>query len=378
MTPELWFLLGISVFWILLYAISRILHLEKHGLDIHPAYFMYKSNWMKNFLDRFSKSRQVFWKTLANIGIAIAFGMMILSIYVLANNLAKFFVPAGEAAPVVPILPGITLPLIWLPYFFVAATIIVLTHEFAHGIAARVEKVPIKSAGVMALLVFFGGFVEPDEKKFEKVSKFSKLRIVAAGSATNFVAYLLVTLLLIGLFAPSSGILIYGVRENGPAAKVGLQQWDVIYAIDGNRTLTVDDFEQYIINYNITSGQNVTLLTNRGNKNLTVETGSSGNLSFGIAGANYSPLRLLEISPMVTFNLYTFLYWIYLIAGSVAILNMLPLYPFDGDKFVYYSLEGIVKKRLREVRIFYNVVCFGLIGLNIALTFITGLSLNLG
>lgn len=370
MTPELWFLLGITVFWILLYAISRIFHLEKHGLDVHPAYFMYKSNWMKNFLDRISKSRQVFWKALANIGIAIAFGMMIFGIYFLANNLLNFFIPVGEASPVVPILPGITLPLYWLPYFFGAAAIIILTHEFAHGIATRVEKIPIKSAGLIAALVFFGGFVEPDEEKFEKAPKKSKLRIVAAGSAVNFVTYLLVILLLIGLFASSSsGILIHETRE--PVTSAGLQQWDVVYAINGTPIATVDNFEQYMDTYNVSPGQNLNFSTYRGDIIITAGTNpTSGNVSFGISCSNYYPLRIMETSPAVTVNLYMFLNWLSLIAGSVAIFNMLPLYPFDGEKFVYYSLENIIKKRLREVRIFYNIVCLSLIASNVALTFV--------
>jgi membrane-associated protease RseP (regulator of RpoE activity) len=329
---------------------------------------MYKSKWMKNVLDRISESRQVFWKTLANIGIALAFGLMVFSIYFLANNLVKFFIPIGEASPVSLIIPGITLPLNWLPYFFAAAAIIVLTHEFAHGIAARIEKVPIKSAGIMAALVFFGGFVEPDEEKLEKAPKSSKLRIIAAGSSTNLVTTFLVILLLIGLFAPSSsGILIQGIRENGPAAEAGLQQWDIVFAVNSNRTLTIDDFE--IMTAHIVPGQNLTFSTKRGDINITVGTSSSGNASIGILYSNYYPC-IVEISPIITVNLYMFLNWLFLIAGSVAIFNMLPLYPFDGEKFVYYSLENIVKKRLREARIFYNAICLGLIALNIALTFI--------
>jgi len=370
MTSELWFLLGITVFWTLLYVISRIFHLEKHGVEVRPAYFMYRSEWMKNALDKISKSRQSFWKMLANVGIALAFGMMIFSIYFLANNLVRFFIPVGKASPVVPIIPVITLPLYWLPYFFAAATIIILTHEFAHGIAARIEKVPIKSAGIVAALVFFGGFVEPDEEKLETASKSSKLRIIAAGSATNLVTFFLVTLLLVGLFASSSSaILINGVRENGPAAKAGLRQWDAVYAINGTRMLTAEDFAQYVVAHNIMPGQNLTFSTHRGNITITAGTNSTGNVSFGIYYSDYYPCRL-EISPIVTVNLDMLLNWLFLISESVAIFNMLPLYPFDGDKFVYYSLEKVVKKRLSEVRIFYNIFCFGLIALNIALTLI--------
>jgi membrane-associated protease RseP (regulator of RpoE activity) len=370
MTPELLFLLGIIVFWTLLYVISRIFHLEKHGLEVRPAYFIYKSKWMKNALDRISKSKQIVWKMLANIGIVLAFGMMIFGIYFLADNLVRFHVSVGEASPVVPILPGITLPLSWLPYFFAAATVAILTHEFAHGIAARVEKISVKSAGIVAALVFFGGFVEPDEEELGKARKSSKLRIIAAGSSTNFVTFLLVTLLMIGLFAPSSGILIQGVREDGPAANAGLQQWDIVYAINSTPILTADKFKQYIMNYSVRPGQILNFSTYRGNILITTGTNSSGGVSIGILYSDYYPLRVLEISPIITVNLNMFLNWLSLIAGSVAIFNMLPLYPFDGEKFVFYSLEGVVKKRLKGVRVFYNAVFFGLIALNIALTLI--------
>jgi membrane-associated protease RseP (regulator of RpoE activity) len=370
MTPELLFLLGVMVFWTLLYVISRVFHLEKHGLEVRPAYFVYKSKWMKNVLDKISKSRQAFWKTLANVGLVLSFVMMILSIYLLTDNLIRFFIPAGEASPIVPILPGITLQLNWLPYFFAAATIIILTHEFAHGIAAKIEGIPINSAGIVAALVFFGGFVEPDEEKLEKARKSSKLRIIAAGSSTNLVTYFLVILLVFGLFASSSsGILIHETRN--PAASAGLQQWDVVYAINGTSIASVNDFKQYINEHNITSGQILAFSTYRGNISIIAGTNpTSGNVSFGTSYSNYYPMRIMEISPIVTVNLYMFLDWLSLIAGNVAIFNMLPLYPFDGEKFVHYSLENIVKKRLREVRIFYNIVCFGLIALNVALTLI--------
>jgi membrane-associated protease RseP (regulator of RpoE activity) len=358
-------------FWTLLYIVSRILHLEKRGLGVRPAYFMFKSEWMKNTLDRISRKNQAFWKTLANIGTLLAFGMMILSIYLLADNLLKFFAPAGQASPIVPILPGVTLSLQWLPYFFAAAAVAVLTHEFAHGVAARIEQIPIKSAGIIGMLVFFGGFVEPDEEALEKARKTSKLRIIGAGSSTNFVTFLLVTLLLIGLFAPSSGVLLQGVRENSSAANGGLQQWDVIYAIDGTTIATAEEFFQYFNTTDIANGQKLVFATLRANVTVTAEVDSNGTLSLGVLYSSYYPLRIANTHPLISININIFLDWLSLITGSVAILNMLPAYPFDGDKFLYFMLEKTVKKQLDKVRIFYNAVCYGLLGLNIALTLVT-------
>jgi len=234
MIPELWFLLVLVIFWVAIYLVGYFFHLDKHGLEVKPAYFMYKSEKLTRFLDKVSKKRQFFWKTFSNVGIAFAFGLMAFCIYFLASNLLKFIYPVevGGAVPIIPILPVLTIRLYWLPYFFIAIAIAVLTHEFGHGIIARVEKIPVKSSGILMFLVFFGGFVEPDEEGFKKASTVSKLRMLAVGSSTNLITSFLVLLLLTGLYAPASGILIYEATENGPIAlQTDLQQWDAIFAV---------------------------------------------------------------------------------------------------------------------------------------------------
>jgi membrane-associated protease RseP (regulator of RpoE activity) len=333
---------------------------------------MYKSGKFKEFLDKASKRRQFFWKTFSNIGIAFALGLMVFSIYFLANNLLNFIYPVGGGAvPIIPILPVVTIRLYWLPYFFIAIAIAVLTHEFAHGIIARLEKIPVKSAGILMALVFFGGFVEPDEKGFEKASTVSKLRMLAVGSSTNLIIGFLALLLLTGLYAPAAGILIYETTENGPIANAGLQQWDTIFSINGTVISTVTDLEEFMIQNNVTPGDNLILNTNKGNNiTITTETGSQGQAIIGLTYySNYLPCRIpLEYYTSIHLNLT--LFWLHLLSISVAVFNMLPLYPFDGERFLYYSIKKIVKKRHHEARILFNVICFGLIAINMVMSFI--------
>ena len=61
-------------------------------------------------------------------------------------------------------------------------------------------------------------------------------------------------------------------------------------------------------------------------------------------------------------------FWVHLIALSLAIFNMLPLYPFDGERFLYYPLAGLITKHKREVRGAINAVSLGLIALNMFLS----------
>ncbi len=372
MIPELWFLLILIIFWIVMYLAGYLFHLDKHGLEVKPAYFMYKSEKLTRFLDKASKRRQFFWKTFSNISIAFALGLMTFVIYFFVNNLLKFIYPVevGGAVPIIPILPVITIRLYWLPYFFIAIAIAVLTHEFAHGIIARLEKIPVKSAGILMAFVFFGGFVEPDEEGFEKASTVSKLRMLAVGSSTNLITSFLVLLLLTGLYAPASGILIYETTENGPIAQAGLQQWDAIFAVNGTIMSTISDLEEFMIQNNVTPGQTLILETNKGNISLKTGIGSEGQAIIGLAYySDYYPSRI-SLEHYTTVHLNLILFWLYLISVNVAIFNMLPLYPFDGERFLYYPLKKIVKKRHREARILFNAICFGLIAINIAMSFI--------
>jgi membrane-associated protease RseP (regulator of RpoE activity) len=84
-------------------------------------------------------------------------------------------------------------------------------------------------------------------------------------------------------------------------------------------------------------------------------------------GASYQPNRL-GLEQYTGVNLYWTLFWIWVFAFSVAVFNMLPLFPFDGERMLYYPLERFVKKRKRELRISLSAITLGLFALNIILS----------
>jgi len=373
LTPELTFLIGLAAFWAILYLLARVFHLDKHGLDVKPAYFMYKSKALNSSIDKLAKKQPALWKTLSNIGVAFSIGLMAFAFYFLINNLLRFS-QVGDIGYVAPVIPGLTLSMTWLPFFLVAVVVIVLPHELAHGIIARVENIPVLSTGILALLVFFGAFVEPDEKEFEKASLTARLRMLSAGSATNLVTALLALILLTGLFAPPTGLLIQETMPDGPLENAGLGRWDVIQAINGTSITTYPDFSKYM--RSVKAGQNLSLTVLHNNivEQVLITTASAPEnrsraiigLNTGL-GASYQPNRL-GLDQYTGVNLYWTIFWIYVFAFSLAVFNMLPLYPFDGERVLYYPLERFVKKRKRELRISLSAFTLALFALNIIIS----------
>jgi membrane-associated protease RseP (regulator of RpoE activity) len=378
LTPEISFLLGLAVFWLALYVIAYVFHLDKHGLDTKPGYFMYRSKALNSFIDQLAQKGRLFWKTCANLSIAFGVGLMVFSLYFVVSNLLRFIFPLGPASPVFPVIPVLTISLNWLPYFFVAVAVIVLTHELAHGVTARLANIPVLSTGLVAFLVFFGAFVEPDEKEFEKASLLSRLRMLAAGSSTNLITALLVFLLMSACFAQPAGVLIYNVAPTGPLAKSGanVQIFDVIQAVNGTPVSTYNQYFNLTSNVGPNETLTLTILHANRQENITVVTAQSpSNISKGIVGfevglvPNYIPTRF-GLDQYLSMNLYLSLFWIYLLGVSVAIFNMLPAFPFDGERVLYYPLANLMKKRTRELRYALNIIIWGLFVLNVALSFL--------
>jgi membrane-associated protease RseP (regulator of RpoE activity) len=373
LTSEMTFLVELVIFWAILYVLAYAFHLEKHGLEVKPGYFMFKSKALNSFLDRLTNRSRILWAVLSKIGLALSIGLMAFSIYTLGRNLLSFFFPTtGQVASIVPAIPVLTIRLYWLPYFFLAAAIIVLTHELAHGVIARLENIPVLSTGVLAFLVFFGAFVEPDEKEFEKSPLLVKLRLLAAGSSTNLITGLLVLLLIMGLFAAPAGVLIQEVVPNSPVEKAGFKQWDVIKGINGQHIFTPNDFYNSL--RNVTPGIELNLTVLHDNKLvsqqiITIErpTNKSEGIIGVLLGDSYRP-SIFGLDQYINVHFFHSLSWIYLLGISVAIFNMLPAYPMDGERVLYYPLASLVKKRKKELRIAINIFAWGLFATNIVLS----------
>jgi Zn-dependent protease len=182
---------AILVVWTAFYFIAKRMKLDEKGWDIAPLYALYKSTLLNELIERLANWNSSVWKTLGNIGIAASIGQAGYITYILVQNIWNFVYIPEQASPVQPLIPGVTISVNSLPWFLLAAGIIILTHELGHGLMCVVEGVRVKSAAVMFAVITFGGAVEPEEEDIKAASIWSRMRIYAIGSVINLITGLL-------------------------------------------------------------------------------------------------------------------------------------------------------------------------------------------
>jgi membrane-associated protease RseP (regulator of RpoE activity) len=63
-------------------------------------------------------------------------------------------------------------------------------------------------------------------------------------------------------------------------------------------------------------------------------------------------------------------FWLSIVLVSVALINMLPIYPFDGDKFLDTLLNVFGVRKTKQIRSFANAAAFSLLILNIGFSLV--------
>jgi membrane-associated protease RseP (regulator of RpoE activity) len=356
---------------------------EKFGVSGLPFYLIYRTTRLNNWIDRISQSAPTAWRTIWNLGVVTGIGSMTFIFYQLGKNLLNLFARPEAAVSVQPIvpLPGVGVTFETFPYLVLALSITVASHELSHGIASLVDRIPLKSTGAFYGHLLMGGFVEPDEEKLNAAKNPTKLRVFAAGSFTNAVLGIFCVFLLFnfaGTIAPfynvvTSGVTIGSVPDNLPANSSGLKAGDIVTSINGTRITNISDLRNYMAD--VIPGQGIVVGTPRGS--FTVKTGVDPNNSshaiIGISGLVddivYQPKGPLISSSFPNVLLHAE-YWLSIVLVSVALINMLPMYPFDGDKFLETALNIFGIGKTKEIRIVANGAAYGILLLNVGLSLI--------
>ncbi len=319
------FIVGAVLLWFVVLEVA-----EKGALNIdrHAILLIVKTERGKALISKLA-GHALFWRAVgypvALVGIAgtlFMLGVFVLALYFLVVRQVDLLQPK-------PLVPGYTIPF-W--YGIVGLISVLITHEFAHGILAAAERIPIKNLGVVLVGVLpIGAFVEPDEGELKGSSWLSQMKVYSAGSAANLLLAFLVTLsipfYLSAAFETSGGgVQIIDIVEGSPASQV-LERGMVITQIQDQAIHTIEDFYRVVVK--LKPGERISIVTDRGSFSL-VTAPREDNPERGFIGIRtFFPVKegvrhYLGIGlPLVIF--YS-LYWIALLNQAIGFVNLAPLH----------------------------------------------------
>lgn len=360
------YLLSVILFFLI---IGILIYRDRKKVEFKTILVMRRTKRFRNFINRLAKPKR-FWKILASIGIIVCFFFMFYGMFSLIS-VVKDILTGEITQPVLHFIfptpsaqvatgPGYILIPFW--FWIIAVASILIPHELFHGIIARAEKVPLKSVGLLLLLIFPGAFVEPDEKKLKKRKTLTKLRIFAAGSFANFIVAGLLLLSLNYVIVPASfdqGIYLFNVTKDSPADIAGLKPNMSVSEING-KTIRVSYIEYISRNY---------LLEELGNAkpNDTITVKAEDNIYDVTLGGNETAYMGIvyhpnfKLSPDILFPLISLLTMVWFFSLAIGIVNILPLYPLDGGLMVEAVAEKFNKKKAKKITRFITFLTLSIL-----------------
>ncbi|NVM53738.1 MAG: site-2 protease family protein [Candidatus Helarchaeota archaeon] len=208
--------------------------MEKRGWEVSPVSFFAKTKRLNRFINKVAKRFPRFWRVLWTIGIGFGFIAMIFTMCWLGINLYALLTAPKPENAILPFIPGITVTGSVLLYMILPIAIIMFSHEVAHGIAARIDGVKLKSSGVLAILFLFGAFVELDDEQVAKKSRLTRQRIFVAGSFANLIIALFSLIFITNMYQIGAGAYLYKVEEESPSFGF-LQPEEIIINVNGTQ-----------------------------------------------------------------------------------------------------------------------------------------------
>ncbi|MCS6769958.1 MAG: site-2 protease family protein [Candidatus Caldarchaeum sp.] len=347
---------------------------DRLSVSLYPLLLIVRSRRVARPLDIITEKSPRLWDAVSRAAVATGLGLMAFAVYILSSNLSTYlFRPeqVGGQNIVIPLIIGVTIRLENLPYLFIAFAIVLITHEGLHGIIARREGLPVKSAGVFFVFIVPGGFVEPDEQAFKSADPGVRIRVAAVGSFANLIVGLLAVLAMFSFFVPQeAGLIAVQVEENSriPVNEVLLSIDDVPVNSYTARTTLITISSVLRIKTLETEYVFETNPEVRG-RDLPLGTIIRG---LGVTQVDtYFQPRLQGVDPVSSYTFYRTLYWLQLVSIGVAVFNMLPIYMLDGSIVLRAMLERYVKNPKRVVGLVNAaaILCVALLVSNIAMTY---------
>ncbi len=311
-------------------------------------------------MDSWAKRWTEFIRLMGLTGIGIGYaGMLVVTIMVLYasyNTIIKPVILDGSplVLPGVPLAGtgGIVFPLVigWITLF-----IIMIVHEFSHGVVARAYDVKVKSSGIVFLGPILGAFVEPDEKQMKKKSDVVNYSILSAGPFSNILFALIILLLLSFVISPlamnlseQAGITV-GTEPGLPADLAGVDNGVLISQVNGNQIRNLSGFMQQL--EGLSPNESITV-GNDEHEYEVIAGAHPDNSSKGYLGVYPKNERKPKYSSIAGQIMYSSLkwldelfFWVWFISLNIGLINLYPIFITDGARMLKVSLDKLMKNK---------------------------------
>lgn len=349
-----YYVIGFFIVWTIA-VIYKIYH-EDSNIELGFPIIMWRTQKFRNLINKIANRSPRFWKWYMNVGVVISFGAMIFMTFILVQSLGTITTTPSVSI----LLPGVDVPgsPIFIPFLsgFIALIILIIVHEFSHGILTRVENIDVKSMGLFLFFILPGAFVEPDEEGIKKAKKSSKLRIYGAGSMANIVTAIIFLLLfalvancVIPVVYDQEGVEVSQVVNDAPAIGY-INKGDILININNHTIKNSTDYLSAV--RDLEPNTTATIMTN--DRTTKFKLGENpNNKSIGYMGLRCQEHYVIkdnikniygDILPWFWLSLQDLFKWIYIINLSVGLFNLLPMKPLDGGKM----LEELLSYKLSD------------------------------
>ena len=370
--------------FILIWTIAIVFknQLTNHGVEVNFPLLMWKTQRLRGFIDRLANRAPRFWKWYMNIGIVISTGFMILMAVALVYSLKTLM----DTPTVSLIVPGVEVPgsPIFIPLLsgLIALATVLIVHEFSHGILSRVEKINIKSIGLLLFAIIPGAFVEPDEEELNELSRPAKMRIYVAGSMANLtlaaIALIIMTVIssfIVPVVFEDEGVVVNRLTEDANA-KNYMSEGMIIKSINNLTVTDIDSFQKAA--NTLKPNDTVNIHTDQGDYSFQLKTNPM-NKSIGFMGIQVNANNVIAddfdnqfYTPLLwlLMPLTDLLFWIYFLNFAIGTFNLLPMKPLDGG----HLLENLLSYIMPEIA-YKPIVTFMsfLMGIIIVVSLVVGL-----
>jgi len=260
------------------------------------------------FLEQASKPRR-FWRAYGEVSLwlcSITILMVgVLVIFAFISSLLYESPQDPPSASELVAIPGLN-PMIPLGWGAIAFVISLVIHEFGHGLQARAHGMRVRSFGLLQLGPLpLGAFAEPQHEELMRAPRRERMRMFAAGPATNLFAAVIMLILIGGastqLMASEQYIHVTGIVKDSGADIGGMEPWDTILSINGTPIRELEDFQTVMGEYEANESIEVVVRNVDGEREtLTIVLGDKYDYYLAL-GWNEDILEQMGIQPKSPF-----------------------------------------------------------------------------